>query len=439
MIRQSVLNAFKLQDRRRPGRPSSQAQSAETEVPVSSFSIEFLTSDTRDKTMLSLLAAGLLQVRDRLCRRVKRGYREPGQPLPPHPPALTLGWSYLSAACIEKGWITEQPVGIDELYIWCAKPLSQWPLTETFRNKFDLDTALIAPTIIDDETKGLTSLCEEWARTCLDVRSELDEERIMPEIRRLCRAHREGGERLYSGIRKFFITHPVVAESDLNSIYTDLPELLGALLVGDEGAYTEVPPSLAWRGQFYVCPYCGSILVREDGLEPSGSADCRERRCQEKRRRQPTIVPAREKAYRLANGLRRYVTVPGKIELELAQRMKNMGIKVELWPDFDAYDLRLSFPKQSEAWAVDVKDWSNPIALGLHVLMSDKPAFVEYPKWNRAFFVFPDDLRTRHPTYVSDFKEECGDKLWRERGRFIDAMFMQGFVAECRKQLEKSR
>lgn len=440
MIRQSALNAFKLQERR-PGRPSIQAlkeiENASESLPA--IPIEVWAAETRDKSMLSLLAAGLIQVRDSVQRPLTHKHTEPGYVASPHPPALILGWSYLSAAFIEHGRILEQPIGVDELYAWCAKPLTQWPLSDTFRNKFDIDNTLIRPELADDVTNGLTTLCEEWARAGIDVRSEFDEERIMPEIQRLCRAHKESGQQLYTRIRKLFISHPVISETDLSDLYADLPEALGALLVGDEGAYTELPISLALKGQFYVCPYCGLILHREDGLQPSGSTDCRDRRCQQKRRRQPITVPAKEKVYRLANGLRRYVSAPGKAELNLAQRLKELGFDVELWPEFDAYDLRLFFPKQSEVWAIDVKDWNNPVALGLNIAISDRPAFAEYPKWNRAFFVFPDDLRSRRPFYVSDFKRECEDKLWSERGRYIDAMFMRDFLLECNSPLEKVR
>ena len=436
MIRQSSLDVFKLQERH-PGRPSAQAQNAESEQVIASIPDELITTDTRDKSVLSLLAAGLLQVRDSVQRPRQNKHHVPGHFSSPHPPALILGWSYLSAAFIEHGRIAEQPIGVDELYAWCGKPILQWPLSDNFRSKFDQDATLINFALADDVTKGLTSLCEEWARTGLDVRSEFDEERIMPEIRRLCYNHKEGGQRLYTLIRKFFISNPIVSEANLSDLYAELPEAIGALLVGDDGAYTEVPISLSWRGQFYVCPYCGSLLSREDELEPTGSADCHDRRCQEKRRRRPVTISTQERVYRLANGLRRYVCAPGKAELELAHRLKGLRVEAELWPDFDAYDLRLTFSGQSEAWAVDVKDWTNPTALGLHILTSDKPAFADYPKWNRAFFVFPDDLRVRHPFYVNDFKNECEDKLWGERGRYIEAMFMQDFLAECKNQLEK--
>ena len=34
-----------------------------------------------------------------------------------------------------------------------------------------------------------------------------------------------------------------------------------------------------------------------------------------------------------------------------------------MWPQFDAYDLRIPFP-DGTAWAIDVKDWANPSLLG---------------------------------------------------------------------------
>ena len=46
----------------------------------------------------------------------------------------------------------------------------------------------------------------------------------------------------------------------------------------------------------------------------------------------------------------------------------------EMWPQFDAYDLRIPFP-DGTAWAIDVKDWANPslLAVRTRALRADPP------------------------------------------------------------------
>jgi hypothetical protein len=98
--------------------------------------------------------------------------------------------------------------------------------------------------------------------------------------------------------------------------------------------------------------------------------------------------------------IRTFIAAPGRAELRLAGRLQKLGLAVELWPSFDAYDLRVVFPDGS-AWAVDVKDWANPFLLGRQVR-----AIPPTPSWDRAFFVFPQD-RLRRPDYLRAFLHAC--------------------------------
>src|SRR5207249_5929938 len=51
----------------------------------------------------------------------------------------------------------------------------------------------------------------------------------------------------------------------------------------------------------------------------------------------------------LRRGLRRFVAAPGKCEMDLYDELIKEGeLVVELWPMFDAYDLRLTFMSRSE-------------------------------------------------------------------------------------------
>jgi hypothetical protein len=61
----------------------------------------------------------------------------------------------------------------------------------------------------------------------------------------------------------------------------------------------------------------------------------------------------------LRRGIWRYTVLPGLIEVELRDRLEQKSdVEVTMWPELDAYDLRVDTP--DESYQVDVKDWTLP-------------------------------------------------------------------------------
>src|SRR5438876_5726591 len=87
--------------------------------------------------------------------------------------------------------------------------------------------------------------------------------------------------------------------------------------------------------------------------------------------------------------------------MRLAQLPRRRGLSVELWPAFDAYDLRIEFA-DGRVWAVDVKDWTNPIRLARLV-----DRIPNAPSWDRGYFVFPRERIQRQRDYVRLFEANC--------------------------------
>jgi hypothetical protein len=85
----------------------------------------------------------------------------------------------------------------------------------------------------------------------------------------------------------------------------------------------------------------------------------------------------------LSRPLRMFITGPGIAEIELEAALARRGLEAEMWPNFDAYDLRITFPT-GRVWAVDVKDRANPILLG----RGSGPLPTD-PPYHRAFLVVP--------------------------------------------------
>ncbi|GHJ49062.1 hypothetical protein Cs7R123_64040 [Catellatospora sp. TT07R-123] len=77
--------------------------------------------------------------------------------------------------------------------------------------------------------------------------------------------------------------------------------------------------------------------------------------------RVPEPTPA-EDHKALTRGVWRWTTIPGLVEVGLHRALEARGIKVDLWPALDAYDLHVELPAMS--FRIDVKDYSNPLLLG---------------------------------------------------------------------------
>lgn len=80
--------------------------------------------------------------------------------------------------------------------------------------------------------------------------------------------------------------------------------------------------------------------------------------------RKPPTAREAEDAVCLDMGVWRFIVVPGSSELRIFTRLQSLGARVELWPDFDSYDLRVTAGDQE--FTVDVKEYRSA-----HRLISD--------------------------------------------------------------------
>jgi hypothetical protein len=154
-----------------------------------------------------------------------------------------------------------------------------------------------------------------------------------------------GNPEAYTDFRRLLIEKPVMTALELlqcRDIYPSL-EILQELL---EAAYEEAPLDYMVRGIFTCCPTCGNLqqpdVTRTKLL-------CEDERCrQESYARgfvnKVRVLQARDRVYWLRRDLRRFVMMPGRAEIRLEKRLQAMGLKPEMWPEFDSYDLRVTLP-----------------------------------------------------------------------------------------------
>lgn len=306
-----------------------------------------------------------------------------GKPLQaPYPQAWQRGLNMLAAECFLRD--IPPPAHIQDAFHWCRQPLQNWPVS------FRIPASLQKETLLDEENQP-TSLCREYALLKGDAEQEACQKtmvKILGESKRLRRPD------AYVTLRQFIIEHPLVTDDELVQLSFD-PEIgtLGAFL---PELYERVPTLLAEEGQVLVCRFCGWTLQRI-----RGHLRCGDDRCETLTGHfmQHTLMARSEppgRLQRVRRPIRRYVVLPGIYEVGTMRQLKAMGLKVELWPGYDAYDLRITFPDQT-VWAIDLKDWRYPYLLVSHLTPLEQGATL---RWDRAFYVVPDQRVKEHPGYL---------------------------------------
>ena len=322
-------------------------------------------SPDRDFITLSYLASGLSLLDTSL---------EADQDLHlPYNLPLTRGLNRLTLSAIEQK--LEPPKSVWDFLDLANQPLKQWYLI--------LPDELLRASLL--ENGYLTETCLELALDNPDVEAELTEWDIVGEA--LSTARDAGEPELYRAFRQFLIENPLIESFDLQRLAPELRRLKPVL----SRAYEEVPTLHRHKGNYWRCETCGDLLqlVRDGWC-------CETHYVTPQRSPRGLPINTKDTVLRLKRGLRRYVFKPGLAELELATKLEKLNLRVELWPNYDAYDLRIQFA-DGEVWAVDVKDWANPYLLAKRI-----SALPPTPKFDKAFFVFPDRRKTER--YLSVFK-----------------------------------
>jgi hypothetical protein len=131
----------------------------------------------------------------------------------------------------------------------------------------------------------------------------------------------------------------------------------------------------------------------------------------------------------LSRPLRVFITSPGLAETDLEKTLRKAGLFPEMWPQFDAYDLRVPFPGGT-AWAIDVKDWASPSLLGARTT-----ELRTSPPHNRAFIIVPAYRFQVREDYARAFRHALEPGL-RDR---ITVCSDDSFARQARRELRRVR
>lgn len=308
----------------------------------------------------------------------------------PYPVEAQRALDGLVLACLLSG--ARPPSGIPELMRWCrARPLGSWPLDRLPEGLFAAEDRLI------DENSGRpTQLCDELAVKSLGDSAGRQYDRVViQEAMRACRD--ASSPESYTAFRRLLVTRPVLTESDWLDIGADL--YLDPVRFLIDEIYGPVPAGSRRDGLHLACGRCLTLLTPVAG----GGWWCERDQCRYQgappHGRVLSVADVGE-IRQLRRPLRQFVTGPGRAESDLEQELRRLGLTVEMWPGFDAYDLRVTFP-DGHVWAIDVKDWAHPGLLG-----RSAKAVRPDPPYDEACWVVPRfRVRTRRD-YLDVFARE---------------------------------
>ncbi|MEV5018712.1 hypothetical protein ACIGW1_33095 [Streptomyces sp. NPDC053780] len=304
----------------------------------------------------------------------------------PYAPEVQRALDRTVLACLERG--AEPPVSLPDLLSWCReRPVADWPV--------DLPADAVGPgdLLLDPDSSRPTELCHEWAEQTQDSALALRDREIIRAALRLCREH--GEEDAYTEFRRLLVTRPVLTAAEefavsMDHVLDPVKELLRRI-------YQPVPESYLRGDGYAVCGRCLTLLTPLQ----DGGWWCERDRC---RRLGPPPVGRhilKEEAsglLQLERPLRQFVTGPGRAEVELEARLSALGLRVRMWPAYDAYDVHVTFP-DGWMWAVDVKDWAHPAFLG----RAARPVPPE-PPYDEAFWVVPQARVDDRPSYLASYE-----------------------------------
>lgn len=341
-------------------------------------------SNNEELTILHFLATGLVKMQNQIEKK-NLSY--------PYPKELRIGLDRLAAFGIKSDMYF--PRNISEAMNFFNQPINRWGFKEIV-NVFNDEESFLEEGILKE-------ICYELSMEDKDVEAELTQQLIL-QVMNKCRDEKKPED--YVKFRRKISENPYMKIQNIMTWSIDKRNCCAAELF--KMAYEEIPLAAIQDGQCYQCSHCGWIVEWRNGIAHCDSPLCRE--YTDNFRKIISIKEGSKSIYRLKRGLHRYIAKPAIHELALEKKLIKLGVQVELWPNYDAYDLKVVFP-DGEVWAVDVKDWSNP-----YLLAKSITSFSEEPVWDKAYYVVPQ-YRKKH---CSDYK-----KIFKNNVVKLDKVYME--------------
>lgn len=232
--------------------------------------------------------------------------------------------------------------------------------------------------LVHADTRTPSGVCLDLRYRNSDPIGESFENRIISRVFDACQEAESPAT--YEAFRRLLIEKPAMLRSTMDREFGDVI----LVPVGDilRECFQRAPATLRRGDRYALCADCRSLLVP---LDHDDRWRCVMDRCHVKDANPVgELLDASEPVFQLKLPLRAYITGPGLFEVQLEEQMKALGLPVEMWPNYDAVDLLITFP-DNVRWAVDVKDYAHPGVLGHRF-----KRFPSKPSHDAAFLVVPE-------------------------------------------------
>ncbi|MDJ0616459.1 MAG: hypothetical protein QNJ63_06870 [Calothrix sp. MO_192.B10] len=340
---------------------------------------------------LEQISAGLIRVQARQGK------------LYPYPQDLQLGYDKVVLAFLVGAKPEDAPASVPKFYELCEQPFEKWGVG--IDDDIDLSDSLL---FLGEPTELTIELAEAFGGSVLNQ----EQKKIATILLQHCQSHPQG-VKIYTKFRRFIVEHPVLSNQEFVEAKGNFGLGVGLSDLLDE-CYEPVPSCYELQGNFYACPYCHALASINQQGQVIANPNCN--RCPPGRRLKRKVKLLGEHL-KLKRGIERFWFYPGRAEIRLYQKLVDLGLEVELYPECDRYDLKIKFP-DGEVWALDLKDYSKPYLLVRN--LGDEPIPSE-PSWDVAYIVIPAERKKDRPAYLKELKSR-----WRwenVKPVFDDAVF----------------
>lgn len=261
--------------------------------------------------------------------------------------------------------------------------------------------------LIEMEDRSFT-ITEECADLCGNAESDLMNALVQNHVYRMMRGLTP---EQYTAVRKFIVEHPVSTEREIRRFKMEqkIPEIRDILVA----AYETIPE------ESYRCPECGWTMQFHGKQALCCNQSCT---AHHPDRSQMELLDTTG-LYRLTHGVMRYMCLPGKLELAIQVKAEQYGCKTELWPELDAYDIRITLPG-GRVWAVDAKTHRNPYTLADSI--RNDSAFALAPAEKRLYVIPAERL-----SVYGDYCQICQDAL---QGKDVTCITDRALYGMLRKE-----
>ncbi len=258
--------------------------------------------------------------------------------------------------------------------------------------------------IKNEKSYGLTGECLDYLDATENDLSAIDEHKVYNLMREKL------SQENYVAVRRLLIENPLLTNRKRNNflINCNNDQYIKDIF---EFAYENIPEEM------YRCPNCGWTISFKGYQPQCCNFDCVEGKKFDKKNLSKV---GDEFDLRLKHGVARYISYPGKAELEIEDFCKQLKINCELWPEMDRYDIKVMFANGA-CWGIDVKTVVNPYILR-DKIKNDNQFY--NANINKGFYVIPDKIIKKNNAYL----KICNSVITKNNFRCISMNMLKKMI-----------